>query len=395
MKIGIIVNSIKMCPESVKNYTENLLRSLFVIGCDDVEIIPIHDREILNSDYNKTKSNRSLFNENILSKTLSFVQMIADDYFRSLKIQRLLIKNKIDVVHLPYLVGASAPSLAFKLSPRLVVTLHGVAPLVLPPHMYSEKWPPLIKMFTRTQALKWKLQSNIKSIITVSNSEKQNIADKLGIPKEKIKVIYHGVDHEHFKPLDKYEIREKLGKKYGINFDFILHVSSYQPKKNVEGIIKAFALVKNKYKIKEKLVIIGKQTESIKKFNKELRLEREVIFLGHVPYSELPSFYNGATCFIFPSFHESFGMPILEAMACGCPVVTSNIFSCPEVAKDAAILINPWDIQEMVKAILTVISDESLRENLTKKGLKRTKEFSWEKCAKEHLKVYEEAFYGV
>ena len=140
--------------------------------------------------------------------------------------------------------------------------------------------------------------------------------------------------------------------------------------------------------IKEKLVIGGKQPERLKMLVKNLRLEKEVIFTGYINKNDLPLFYNVAEAFIFPSFHESFGMPIIEAMACGCPVITSNVFSMPEVAGDAAVLVNPYSVDEIANAMYTVLTDDGLREKLRKRGLKRAKQFSWRKCAEEHLKVY-------
>lgn len=226
-------------------------------------------------------------------------------------------------------------------------------------------------------------------MITVSESAKRNISETLSIPEHKIKVIYLGVA-DNFKPLDKKLAAELLDRKYGIA-PFILHISAYQPKKNVEGIIKAFAIAKRKYKIPHKLVIGGKQPKSLKKLSNKLGVGKDVIFVGFIAEDELPLFYSAADAFIFPSLHESFGMPILEAMACGTPVITSNVFSMPEIAGKAAILVNPYNHKEIADAIYKVVGDEKLRRKLAKLGIERAKQFTWKKCAKEHLNVYMEA----
>jgi len=387
LKVGIITDSIERGPTSIGNYTRNLVKALLKIKNNETEIILIHEAKSSDPIYDGAKEVIASLRKN----DLPLFRIVS-----SMKAVQETLRN-LDVVHIPHLAGAVAPPLAFAFKNfiSLIVTLHGVAPLVVPPKLYYEGRAYVQRALVQVQVLKWKLFFKNNSMIAVSFSEKRNIVNKLNIPEEKIKVIYHGIDHENFRPMNDHEVREELHQKYGIDFDFILHVSSFQPKKNVEGIVRAFSILKKKYKIRERFVILGKQPESIKVLVEDLGLSGEVIFPGHVPYEDLPKFYNLATTFIFPSFHEGFGMPILEAMACGCPVITSNIFSMPEIAGEAAILVNPYDVREIAEAIFTLISDESLRRELSKKGLKRAKQFTWERCAKEHLKVYGEVYHGI
>jgi glycosyltransferase involved in cell wall biosynthesis len=227
-------------------------------------------------------------------------------------------------------------------------------------------------------------------IITVSNFSKNEIAKHLGYPEDKISVINDAVDHNHY-----YQKRDKeILKKYNIpeNEKVILYVGSEQPRLNVPFLIKGFAELK-KLLPGAKLLKIGnpqwpKAREKLEKLIRELNLKEEVIFLGHVPPEELPKFYNAADLFVYPSLYAGFGLPPLEAMACGTPVITSNTSSFPEVVGDAGIMVNPFDVTELTKAMFEILTKENLRENLIKKGLERAKMFSWEKSAKETLEVY-------
>jgi len=123
---------------------------------------------------------------------------------------------------------------------------------------------------------------------------------------------------------------------------------------------------------------------------KNLNMEKEVTFLGFVDDSDLPKLYTAADLFVFPSLHEGFGLPILEAMACGAPVITSNVFCMPEVAGGAAVLVNPYDVNEIARAMYNVLTNDELRKEMIKRGMRRAKQFSWRKCAEEHLKAYKD-----
>ncbi|MHA1665057.1 MAG: glycosyltransferase family 4 protein [Candidatus Njordarchaeales archaeon] len=328
-------------------------------------------------------------------RALSIVFSIVYDLIRTVKIIRFCRKEKIDVIHIPHLAGASAPPWGYLFwdPNRLVVTLHGVAPLVVPPKLYFLNRD-TIPLSIKIEVLKWKyfFRNRFKIMIAVSYSEKRNISRKLSIPLGKIKVIHHGADHVKCILEKKRKFEKILYQKYGIDSPFVFHLCAYQPKKNVERIIVAFAIAKKKYKIKEKLVIGGKQPDHLKRLVKSLGIGDDVVFVGFIPEEELPIFYSTAKAFIFPSLHESFGMPILEAMVCGCPVITSNVFSMPEVAGDTAILVNPYNTEEIAEAIYEIVTNSKLRKELAKRGLERTRKFTWERCVKEHLNVYLEAY---
>jgi len=403
MRIAIVTDSIEIGPTSVGNYTYNFIKYLLNLPeTKDWKFFLIHG-EKNNLDIYKNKKVKDIIipfivNTSTLIKLVNwrlqpaFIKIQNDirNYFRMSKMFNLLLANNINVLHIPHL-GRPAPSLFFlRHNLKLIVTNHGMANLALPNNLCWMNSPLFIKQLYSLEILFWKLlRKKITSLITVSNSEKDNIIiKKLNFPENKIRVIYHGVNHQKFKIYDKEHATTILYNKYNINSPFILHVSSYQPKKNLINILKAFNFLKKEFGIKHKLLVVGQQPNFIKKQAKKFENNKDIIFLGHITHTDLPLFYNLATCFVFPSLHESFGMPIIEAMACGCPVVTSNVFSCPEVAGDAALLVDPYNMQKIAEAIYLLLSDKKLRDELKRKSLARAKEFTWEKCAMQHYNVY-------
>lgn len=233
-------------------------------------------------------------------------------------------------------------------------------------------------------------------IIAVSEEAKKDIISYVKYPEDLIDVVYHGVDHTIFHPNHTNEIKEEIRRKYNIGYDdkIILNVGSEQPRKNIPALFKAF------YKLKKtmpevKLIRVGPfdwkgaRKKSIKLI-KQLHLEKDIIYAGVYPNSELPQFYNSADLFVFPSYSEGFGIPNLEALACGCPVITTDKTSIPEVVGDAAIkLSDPFDADLLARTMEGVLMNDSLKEDMIKKGLAQANKFSWEKYAKETYKVYE------
>jgi len=212
-------------------------------------------------------------------------------------------------------------------------------------------------------------------IITVSNTERETIMESFPRYAKKIVSIHNGID-EIF--LSSETILEKE--------NYLLYVGSLNPRKNLQGVIEAFLQIAEG--IPHKLVIVGVNTGAFKKTR--TKDSDRIKFLGFVNQEYLVQLYRNAAVFVFPSLYEGFGLPLLEAMACGCPVITSNISSLPEVAGDSAIMIDPYDVNAMANAMYNVLTNESLRQEMIKKGLQRIKLFSWEKAAKETLKVFEE-----
>ncbi len=227
-----------------------------------------------------------------------------------------------------------------------------------------------------------------RRIIAVSHTTKRDLVKYLGIPEEKIKVIYEGIDLKTFRP-----VRERV-----LPFPYILYVGSEHPRKNLKALLEAFALLKRRDGFEDlKLVKVGAAGGNERDFRsdtkaiiKELGLESEVFFTERVPVEKLVRFYSNALCLVLPSLYEGFGFPALEAMACGCPVIVSNRGSLPEIAGDAALVVNPQDPEEIARAILKIAEDEELRRELSERGLRRASLFTWDQAAAETAKVYRE-----
>ena len=233
-------------------------------------------------------------------------------------------------------------------------------------------------------------------IIAVSENTKIDVMKYLNVPEKKIRVIYHGVEKEFQKIEDGEYLKHRL-RGIGIDYPYIFYLGTLEPRKNVERLIEAFIQLKKRNQINEKLVISGIKGwghQSIFDKVASSGIEKEIIFTGFVPNEFLPFLYNGASAFVYPSLYEGFGLPVLEAMACGVPVVTSNVSSLPEVAGDAAILLNPYSVDELADGIWRILSDEDLRNSCITKGIERAKSFTWERCAMETLKAFNEVYDG-
>lgn len=229
-------------------------------------------------------------------------------------------------------------------------------------------------------------------LIAVSEATKNDLINKLGVDKEKITVIHEGVDHEFFQPQEK-ETIVQVRQKYYLYEDYLLFVGTIQPRKNLLRLIEAFNLLlrESKYQ-KLSLILVGKEgwlADEIYKAPVKLNLQGKIRFLNHVPTRDLPALYSGAKMFMFPSLFEGFGLPLLEAMSCGTPVITSNVSSIPEVVNDAALLLNPEETGEITESIKRIIDDKNFAKELSKKGIAQAKKFSWGKTAQETLAVFE------
>jgi len=229
-------------------------------------------------------------------------------------------------------------------------------------------------------------------VIAVSRSTKRDLIEKLGVAPEKITVIYEGVDHRKFKIQNSKFKVEEVRRKYGINGDYLLFVGTIQPRKNLVRLIQAFSTLKPQ-RLALSLVIAGQRGwlfEEIYGAPQRFGVEERVKFLGYVPTDDLVMLLNGAKAFVFPSLYEGFGLVVLEALSCGCPVVTSNLSSLPEVVGGAGILVDPYSVEDIARGINKVLQlDEAQRHNLIERGLKQAQKFTWEKTARETIEVWE------
>jgi len=288
--------------------------------------------------------------------------------------------ERVDLLHQPCF---SAP-LSFK-NP-IVVTIHDIISILFPEtipfasRMFYSKWMP----FSYRKA---------KKIITISNSTKRDIIRVLGIAEDKITVIPLGYDKKIEKKLDKSEI-ENVRKNNKLPENYLLHIGTLEPRKNLDFLIEVFSEVIKKDKSDLHLVITGKKGwyyEGLFEKVKQLSLEEKVIFTGYVDEQDKAAIYQGAKVFTFPSIYEGFGLPPLEAMAAGVPVISSDTSSMPEVVGKAGILLSPHDKSGWVKAIREVSGSEKLRKEMIAKNLEQVKHFSWDKTAEKTIEVYREA----
>lgn len=279
---------------------------------------------------------------------------------------------------------ANAHMLHFINNKKSVVTVYDLIPYV-----YINEGG-----FAQRQKIKFWMKGLKKAdgIIAISEFTKQEVMKHLNYPENKIFVAYPAVDHSQYKVLKK---NKKLAKKYKINSDYfnILYVGNEEPRMNVETIIESIAELKKDGK-KIRLIKVGKansagRREKILKLVSKLDLEKEIIFTDYVTEEDMSMIYNLVDCLVYPISYAGFGLPPLEAMACGCPVITTNETSLPEVTGDAAIFVKEKNSKDLTKAILKLMKDERLRKNLIKKGLIRSKKFTWENCSKQFLKCYE------
>ena len=229
------------------------------------------------------------------------------------------------------------------------------------------------------------------AIIINSESLRNAVNEYLDVEPAKLHLIYEAVDHQVFRPGDRDEAREQVAR-HGVTRPFVLFVSSLWPYKNCDGLIRAFALVRGELD-NPQLAIVGpgrdgKYADLLKALTVELGIEKDVVFVGGVPLEETPYFYRAAEVFVYPSFSETFGLPILEAMACGCPVVTSNVSAMPEIAGGAAFLADPTDPASIGRAIVEACSPQA--DQLRAQGLQRAGQFTWGATAAATLNVYRE-----
>ena len=252
------------------------------------------------------------------------------------------------------------------------------------PQLFKKKDLYQLKLWTKLSVKK------AKKVFTISKASKSDIIKVYGVPESKVIVTYPGI-----KGKSTMQNSKLLKDKYGIEGEYILFVGTLQPRKNIKKLIEAFSKLStfNSQLSTLNLVVVGKKGwmyEEILGAPKKFGIEDKVKFLDFVTDEELQALYKNALCFILPSLYEGFGLPVLEAMQNGCPVITSNISSLPEAGGDAALYVDPQDVNDIADKIQKVISNQKLRDDMMEKGYKQVKKFSWEKTARETLKALEE-----
>jgi glycosyltransferase involved in cell wall biosynthesis len=366
MKIGIIVGNIGTVRSGIGNYIFNLTNELKKTKSHQITIIT-------------TKEN-SQFSD--LPKIIpSYPFKIYTTVFWSLAIslQKKLFKD-FDIIHNPSHFYTFS-----KLGKHYVCTIHDLTPII-----FSD-WHPLWKSLS-SRVFFPRLFKNSDKIIADSLCTKKDLVKYYSIPEAKITVIHLGIAPE-YRQLS-HENVQIIRNKYDLNFPFVLFVGNLEPRKNIPALMKSFTLCKRK-QTDLKLVIVGQKGwkyDEIFTTLAVLHIQKDVLFLEYVPQEDLPGIYNAASLFVYPSFYEGFGLPPLEAMQCGVPVITSNTSSLPEIVGEGGAMVNPHDIQGLADMMYDMLSNDNLRKQNIMYGLSRAKMFTWEKCAQETQKVFDEVY---
>lgn len=301
------------------------------------------------------------------------------NFWEEIIIPNIIKNNKIDLYHVPQ----NGVGLPIDKNCRFIITLHDVIPYRMP-ETVSNRY---LKIFSEYIP---KIVPLCDGIITVSNFSKKDIVKSFNFPENKIYVT-HLASEDIYKPMDKRVSKYVAKKYYSITEDYILYVGGFSPRKNILGLIDSFNKLITLYKKPLSLVIAGKRGESYstyKEHTEKLNISDRVLFPGFISIEHLPYIYNAAKLFVYPSFYEGFGLPPIEAMACGVPVITSNTTSLPEVVGKGALLIDPLNKTDLCHAMLNVLLDNTLKNKLISSGIKRASELSWKKTAKNTINIY-------
>lgn len=352
-----------------ENYSFQLLRNLSYIDIENeyyVYLRGLPDNEAIQG-----------WPANFRFKVLNYPR-----FWTQIGLSRQTFKDPLDVLFVP----AHTIPLIIKPGLKTVMTVHDL----------GSEYLPAAHQFKQALYLKWitKYQfDTVTRLIAVSESTKKDLIEKAKIRSSKISVVYEGVDTSFFNIESVTDLNSKL-RLYDIEKDmYFLFVGTIQPRKNIERLMFAYAqLVKTRSKIPDLVLAGGRgwKHDQLYRMPKKLGLESKIKFLGRVSDSDLANLYKGACGLVYPSLFEGFGLPIAEAFASGCPVITSNVSSMPEIAGNAAILVDPGSTNQITAAMLSLLDDGKLKKKLVKLGLERVQNFSWEKCASETLKIFEQ-----
>ncbi len=357
MRIGIDISQI-VYGTGVSTYTRNLVEALLALDKDNEYMVfggSLRRKGELKAFLAGLKGNVS-------GKVFPFPPTIADILWNRLHILRIeKLVGDLDVFHSSD--WTQPPSNAFK-----VTTIHDLVPLRFPQYSHP-------RIVSAHKARLKHIKREIDVVIVPSSASKEDLI-AAGVSEDKIRVIPEAPE-PIFKSAKKNEI-EKLKREHRIKKGYILAVG-VGPRKNTERIIEAYEKVRAGRDLK--LIILGYPYKRIEQ-------KRGVIFTGHVETSKMPVYYSGAEVLVYPTLYEGFGLPVLEAFSCKTPVVTSNISSLPEIAADAAEIVDPYDVDSITKGINNALNR---KQGLINKGLKRSKDFSWRKTAEMTLEVYNEA----
>jgi glycosyltransferase involved in cell wall biosynthesis len=318
----------------------------------------------------------------------SISENLAKLWFEQVSFPSACRRQGVEIAHVPYFASPFFPT-----TPT-VVTVHDLIPMILPAYRGSI----LVRLYTRLVAA---AARKADIVLTDSEASKQDIVRLLGILEERVRVIYLAADDVYQPVLDGHRLAGSR-RKYGLPESYLLYLGGFDQRKNVPTLLKAFAQLAKDSRFEGRdsrvhLVMAGRLPEKGSDFFpdprsivQELGIGERVVFTGWVLEEDKPALYSGARALVFPSLYEGFGLPPLEALACGTPVIASNRGSLPEIVGDGGLLLEPDDVEGLAGAMEQLLNDDTLWGDLREKGLAHAARFSWEKTARETLAVYQE-----
>ena len=361
LKIGLITYPIEKSPAGIGSHVQRLVENIIDLDHENRYYL-LHYKPDDNPIYRK--------NDVLYKHYKRLPVMFSDSWY---------LRNTsycFDIVH-----RFSPGGFLFNVSTKKVITVHDLFFYKAYPFNKSLKLY-LARYFNRASLKK------ADAILAVSQFTKQEILKTFDLDEGKIHVVYNGVD---MVPDKSEDARQVLEAEYGIRSDYILFVSTIEPRKNLITLVKAYELLKKKYSIKESFVIVGKRgwgyNETLNYIEKSI-FRDSIILTGFVPTQHLPLFYSNASLFVYPSLMEGFGIPPIEAMQCGCPTLTSNTSSLPEVVQHPEMMFDPEDIYQIVERIVRILREPAFREDNIGKGMENAKRFSWRESAEQIISIY-------
>ena len=371
MRIGVDARLIHHQPAGIGKYTQNLLQSFAKQQSEVIQGLNFNFRVFQHRRHVRPIVEHPNFERVTL---YSPVQTKMERF--SLPLELLL--HPVDLLHCPDFIPpryTSVPS---------VITVHDLAFLHWP-HFLTESSAAYYGQVDRCV-------HRAKHVIVPSQSTKQDLVRLLGVPDDHVSVIYEAANPQ-FRPLPLQETRQAITKKYNLPQQYILYVGTVEPRKNIEGLLHAFRHLIDKYNVSDTALVIaggfGWLYDEILEIVEELNLGNLVQFLGRVPDADLCPLYVGAQCHVHVAHYEGFGLTPLESMACGTPTIVSNVSSLPEVVSDAALLVDPGEVEEIAIAMHRLLTNDDLHGELREKGFQRAAFFSWDEAARQTLLVYQ------
>jgi len=384
VRIGINAFYLDAVTTGSGQYIHHLIRWLTRLG-DESEYILVKHTEWRMQNTSHSRSPFSIIHS-VPTPFNSISENLAKLWFEQVSFPRACRRQDVELAHVPYFASPLFPT-----TPT-VVTVHDLIPMLLPAYRGST----LVRLYTLLVAIAAK---RADMVLTDSQASKWDIVHLLDIPSERVRVIYLAADDIYQPVRDEHRLAA-VRRKYGLPESYLLYLGGFDQRKNVPTLLKAFAQLAKDSRSGDSrvsLVVAGRLPEKGSDFFpdprpivQELGIGEQVVFTGWVPEEDKPALYSGARALVFPSLYEGFGLPPLEALACGTPVIAFKRGSLPEIVGEGGLLVEPGDMEGLTEAMEKLLADDDLQTDLRQKGLAHAAKFSWEKTARETMAVYRE-----